>query len=59
MLITTGVLAWGAPVENVTIADKNYLTLRTADGKNFTVPNGKYNVFFNDITGEVVFQTVE
>ncbi|HBO07725.1 MULTISPECIES: DUF5115 domain-containing protein [Bacteroides] len=52
-------IAWGAPVENVTIADKNYLTLRTADGKNFTVPNGKYNVFFNDITGEVVFQTVE
>lgn len=51
--------SWGATTTDVTIADKNYHTLTTADGENFIVPNGKYNVFFNDITGEVVFQTVE
>ena len=52
-------ISWGAATDNVTIADKNYLSLTTADGKNVVVPNGKYNVFFNDITGEVVFQTAE
>ncbi len=52
-------IAWGTSTAGVTIADNNYLTLQTVGGNNFTVPNGKYNVFFNDITGEVVFQTVE
>lgn len=51
--------SWGTTTTDVTIADKNYHTLTTANGKNLIVPNGKYNVFFNDITGEVVFQTVE
>lgn len=52
-------VSWGATADNVTIADKNYLTLTATDGKNITVPAGKYNVFFNDITGEVIFQTAE
>lgn len=51
--------SWGASTPNVTIADQNYLTLQTLGGANFIVPSGKYNVFFNDITGEVVFQTVK
>ena len=52
-------IAWGTLTAGVTIADKNYQTLTTPNGNNFIVPNGKYNVFFNDITGEIVFQTVE
>lgn len=51
--------SWGAATDNVTIADKNYLSLTTTNSKDIIVPNGKYNVFFNDITGEVVFQTAE
>lgn len=50
-------LSWGASTDGMTIADQNYLTL--SGDKNFIVPSGKYNVFFNDITGEVVFQTVK
>lgn len=52
-------ISWGAATDNVTIADKNYLSLTTTNSKDIIVPNGKYNVFFNDITGEVVFQTAE
>ena len=42
---------WGA---GVNIAEKYYGT-GTNGGDNINVPAGKYNVFFNDITGEFVF----
>lgn len=46
-------VSWGG---NINLADQNY---GIADGNdNLTVPAGTYNVFFNDITEEFVFKTV-
>ena len=45
---------WGATL-NVT--DINY-GIGVGNGDNITVPAGTYNVFFNDITGDFVFQVI-
>ena len=45
---------WGATLN---VADVNYAT-GVANGDNISVPAGTYNVFFNDITGEFVFQAL-
>ena len=46
--------SWGNPDAN--IGDKNYgKTIYNAG--NMNVPAGTYDVFFNDITGEFVFQS--
>lgn len=42
---------WGC---GVNVANQ-YYGLGVQDGDNITVPAGKYNVFFNDITGEFAF----
>lgn len=47
------VASWGG---NINLADQYY---GVADGNdNLTIPAGTYNVFFNDITKEFVFKTV-
>ena len=46
---------WGAALN---VAEKAYATC-TNDGDNINVPEGKYNVYFNDITGQVVFKEIE
>lgn len=46
---------WGADVDVTT--DKSGQT--TQNGSNIKVPAGTYNVYFNDITGQFVFVTVE
>lgn len=43
---------WGATLN---VADVNY-GVGVGNGDNISVPAGTYNVFFNDITGEFVFQ---
>lgn len=45
---------WGATLN---VADVNY-GVGVNNGDNISVPAGTYNVFFNDITGEFVFQTI-
>jgi len=44
---------WGATLN---VADVNY-GVGVGNGDNISVPAGTYNVFFNDITGEFVFQS--
>ncbi|WP_300726457.1 DUF5115 domain-containing protein [uncultured Bacteroides sp.] len=46
---------WGA---SLNVADKAYAVC-TNGGDNINVPEGTYNVYFNDITGEVVFKSIE
>ena len=46
---------WGADVDVTT--DKSGQA--TQNGSNIKVPAGTYNVYFNDITGQFVFVTVE
>lgn len=46
---------WGA---GVNIGDKSYATC-SINGSNINVPAGNYSVYFNDITGDIVFRTVE
>lgn len=46
---------WGAEAN---IADTNY-GVGVKDGANITVPAGTYNVYFNDITGQFLFVTIE
>ena len=45
---------WGATLN---VADVNY-GVGVGNGDNISVPAGTYNVFFNDITGEFVFQSI-
>ena len=45
---------WGATLN---VADVNYAA-GVINGDNIKVPAGTYNVFFNDITGEFVFQAL-
>ena len=45
---------WGATLN---VADVNY-GVGVGNGDNISVPAGTYNVFFNDITGEFVFQAI-
>ena len=45
---------WGAELN---VADQNY-AIGVVNGANISVPAGTYNVFFNDITGEFVFQAL-
>lgn len=45
---------WGATLN---VADINY-GVGVGNGDNISVPAGTYNVFFNDITGEFVFQAI-
>lgn len=45
---------WGATLD---VAKVNY-GVGVAGGDNISVPAGTYNVFFNDITGEFVFQAI-
>ena len=45
---------WGATLN---VADINY-GVGVGNGDNISVPAGTYNVFFNDITGDFVFQTI-
>lgn len=44
---------WGATLN---VADVNY-GVGVGNGDNISVPAGTYNVFFNDITGDFVFQS--
>lgn len=49
-------MAWG----ELDITEQNYGVCSSAGGcGNLNVAAGKYNIFFNDITGEVVFKSVE
>lgn len=52
-------ISWGALTDGFNVADQNYGTATTSDGKNITVPAGTYNVYFNDITNEFAFIRVE
>lgn len=45
---------WGATLN---VADVNY-GVGVGNGDNISVPAGTYNVFFNDITGNFVFQAI-
>lgn len=52
--------SWGGTGNDgdVNVADQN--SGKTVyNGKNMFAPAGTYNVYFNDITGEYVFQVVE
>lgn len=46
---------WGA---SVNIGDQSHAVC-VMNGDNMNVPEGKYSVYFNDITGKVIFRTVE
>lgn len=46
---------WGAAVN---IGDQSHAVC-VMNGDNMNVPEGKYSVFFNDITGTVIFRAVE
>ena len=45
---------WGATLN---VSDINY-GVGVGNGDNISVPAGTYNVFFNDITGNFVFQAI-